>query len=146
MSRPGLTPYKNGSTMKKILITGGAGFIGSFLSKKLLSSGLEVVGIDNLNDYYDPALKQARLAQLHPEPNYTFIKMDLADRAAMEQLFADHHFDGVVNMAAQAGVRYSLTNPHAYADSNLLGFVNILEGCRHHEDTLAVLCCPDMTR
>ncbi|MEN8134285.1 MAG: NAD-dependent epimerase [Thermodesulfobacteriota bacterium] len=117
--------------MKKILITGGAGFIGSFLSKKLLSSGFEVVGIDNLNDYYDPALKQSRLDQLCPEPNYTFIKMDLADRTAMEQLFTDHHFNGVVNMAAQAGVRYSLTNPHAYTDSNLLGFVNVLEGCRH---------------
>ena len=119
--------------MKKILITGGAGFIGYFLSKKLLSSGLEVVGIDNLNDYYDPALKQSRLDQLCQEPNYTFIKMDLADRAGMEQLFSQHRFNYVMNLAAQAGVRYSLTNPHAYADSNLLGFVNILEGCRHNK-------------
>ena len=117
--------------MKKILITGGAGFIGYFLSQKLLALGLEVVGIDDLNDYYDPALKQARLDQLSAEPKYSFIKLDLADRTGMERLFIDQQFDIVVNMAAQAGVRYSLTNPHAYADSNLLGFVNVLEGCRH---------------
>ena len=117
--------------MKKILITGGAGFIGFFLSQKLLANGLEVVGIDNLNDYYDPALKQARLDQLRAEPQYSFINLDLADRTGMERLFAEQQFDAVVNLAAQAGVRYSLTNPHAYADSNLLGFVNVLEGCRH---------------
>jgi len=117
--------------MKKILITGGAGFIGYFLSKKLLSDGFEVVGIDNMNDYYDPSLKQARLDQLNSSPGYTFIKMDLADRPVMERLFDTHGFDAVVNLAAQAGVRYSLQNPHAYADSNLLGFVNVLEGCRH---------------
>jgi UDP-glucuronate 4-epimerase len=117
--------------MKKILITGGAGFIGYFLSQKLLALGLEVVGIDDLNDYYDPALKQARLDQLSAEPKYSFIKLDLADRTGMERLFIDQQFDIVVNMAPQAGVRYSLTNPHAYADSNLLGFVNLLEGCRH---------------
>ncbi len=117
--------------MKKILITGGAGFIGYFLSKKLLADGFEVIGIDNMNDYYDPSLKQARLNQLTADPKYTFIKMDLADRPAMEELFIRQQFDAVVNLAAQAGVRYSLTNPHAYADSNLLGFVNVLEGCRH---------------
>lgn len=116
--------------MKKILITGAAGFIGSFLSRKLLDQGWEVVGIDNLNDYYDPGLKRARLQWL-VSPAFTFCEIDLADRERMEQLFAAHHFDAVVNLAAQAGVRYSLTNPHAYASSNLLGFVNILEGCRH---------------
>jgi UDP-glucuronate 4-epimerase len=116
--------------MRKILVTGAAGFIGSFLSRKLLSQGWEVVGIDNLNAYYDPDLKRARLQWL-AIPGFTFLELDLADRPGMEQLFAAHRFDAVVNLAAQAGVRYSLTNPHAYADSNLLGFVNILEGCRH---------------
>jgi len=116
--------------MKKILVTGAAGFIGSFLSRKLLEQGWEVVGIDNLNDYYDPGLKRARLQWLDL-PAFTFQELDIADRAGMERLFASHRFDAVVNLAAQAGVRYSLTNPHAYADSNLLGFVNILEGCRH---------------
>jgi UDP-glucuronate 4-epimerase len=119
--------------MKKILITGGAGFIGYFLSQKLLVLGFEVVGIDNLNDYYDPGLKQARLDQLSAEPKYSFIKLDLADGTGMERLFVEQQFDTVVNMAAQAGVRYSLINPHAYADSNLLGFVNLLEGCRHNK-------------
>ena len=121
--------FKN--NMNKVLITGGAGFIGYFLSQKLLSSGLEVVGIDNLNDYYDPGLKQSRLDQLRAESKYSFVKLDLADRMGMERLFVEQRFDAVVNLAAQAGVRYSLTNPHAYADSNLLGFVNVLEGCRH---------------
>lgn len=116
--------------MRKILITGAAGFIGSFLSRKLLGQGWQVVGIDNLNDYYDPNLKRARLQWLN-QPGFTFLELDLADRVGTEQLFAAHRFDAVVNLAAQAGVRYSLTNPHAYADSNLLGFVNILEGCRH---------------
>ena len=116
---------------KKILITGSAGFIGFFLSKKLLKDGFEVVGIDNLNDYYDPALKNSRLAEIPADSAYTFEKIDLADRAAMTELFSKHKFDAVMNLAAQAGVRYSLTNPHAYADSNLIGFVNILEGCRH---------------
>jgi len=117
--------------MKKILITGAAGFIGFYLSKKLLKDGFEVVGIDNLNDYYDPALKKARLAEIPAGSAYSFEKIDLADRVAMAELFSRHKFDAVMNLAAQAGVRYSLTNPHAYADSNLIGFVNILEGCRH---------------
>jgi UDP-glucuronate 4-epimerase len=117
--------------MKKILITGGAGFIGFFLSRELLRHGFQVVGIDNLNDYYDPALKQSRLDLLTGQADYTFIKLDLADRIGMPALFTEHQFDGVVNLAAQAGVRYSLENPLAYADSNLIGFVNVLEGCRH---------------
>ena len=116
--------------MKKILVTGAAGFIGSFLCRKLFDQGWEVVGIDNLNDYYDPGLKRARLSWLEAS-RFTFHTLDLADREEMAQLFAAQHFDVVVNLAAQAGVRYSLTNPHAYADSNLLGFVNVLEGCRH---------------
>ncbi len=116
--------------MKKILITGAAGFIGSFLAKRLLAEGWQVVGIDNLNDYYDPGLKKARLGWLN-SPAFSFQPLDLADRVGMEQLFATHRFTAVVNLAAQAGVRYSLSNPHAYGDSNLLGFLNILEGCRH---------------
>ncbi len=116
--------------MKKALITGAAGFIGSFLARKLVDQGWEVIGIDNLNNYYDPALKKARLEWLDL-PAFTFLELDLADREGMEQLFASHRFDAVVNLAAQAGVRYSLSNPHAYASSNLLGFLNILEGCRH---------------
>lgn len=117
--------------IKKILITGAAGFIGFFLAKRLLADGLEVVGIDNLNDYYDPALKKARLQQLEPLSGFSFVHGDLADRPAIAALFARHHFDAVVNLAAQAGVRYSLENPHSYVDSNVVGFVNILEGCRH---------------
>ncbi len=115
----------------KVLVTGAAGFIGYHLSEKLLSRGDEVVGIDNLNDYYDVNLKFARLENLKKQQAFSFIKLDLADRAGMEKLFQDHHFDRVVNLAAQAGVRYSIENPHAYVDSNLVGFVNILEGCRH---------------
>ncbi len=118
--------------INKILITGAAGFIGFFLARRLLSAGLEVVGLDNLNDYYDPALKKGRLEQLAPLPGFTFVRQDLAERPAVEQLFAEHKFDAVVNLAAQAGVRYSLENPHAYVDSNLVGFVNVLEGCRHN--------------
>ncbi len=116
--------------LKKVLITGAAGFIGYFLVKKLLGQGLAVVGIDNLNDYYDPELKRARLRQLQGEAGFAFAPVDLADRPAMAELFAQHGFTAVVNLAAQAGVRYSLENPHAYADTNLLGFLNVLEGCR----------------
>jgi UDP-glucuronate 4-epimerase len=117
--------------VKKILITGGAGFIGYFLSQELLRLGFQVVGIDNLNDYYDPKLKQSRLDLLAGNGNYEFVQLDLADRVGMPALFEKYRFDAVVNLAAQAGVRYSLENPLAYADSNLIGFVNVLEGCRH---------------
>jgi UDP-glucuronate 4-epimerase len=116
----------------KILVTGAAGFIGFHVSQVLCGRGDEVVGIDNLNDYYAVSLKEARLAQLEPLENFRFIKLDLADRSGMEQLFAVEKFDRVVHLGAQAGVRYSIENPHAYADSNLIGFLNILEGCRHH--------------
>ena len=116
----------------KILITGVAGFIGMHLAQRLLQQGVEVVGIDNLNDYYAVSLKQDRLKQLTPLPNFRFIQMDMADRTAMEALFAEEKFLRVVNLAAQAGVRYSLQNPHAYINSNVVGFLNVLEGCRHH--------------
>ena len=114
-----------------LLVTGCAGFIGFHLAQRLLGEGRSVVGIDNLNDYYDPALKLARLAMLQAHPNFVFQKLDLADRAGMQALFAQHRFAAVAHLAAQAGVRYSLERPHAYADSNLEGFVNVLEGCRH---------------
>jgi len=117
--------------IRKVLITGAAGFIGYHLAKRLLSEGCAVVGLDNLNDYYDPALKEARLDQLRAFAAFTPVRADLEDRQAMEDLFAAHHFDVVVNLAAQAGVRYSLQNPHSYVQSNLVGFINILEGCRH---------------
>jgi len=116
----------------KILVTGAAGFIGMHTALRLLERGDEVIGIDNLNDYYEVSLKEARLAQLKDKPGFRFIKMDIADRTAIAQLFADEKFEKVIHLAAQAGVRYSITNPHAYADSNLVGFVNILEGCRHN--------------
>ncbi len=119
--------------MPKILVTGAAGFIGFHVSKRLLQDGYEVCGIDNLNDYYDVALKQARLSQLRSNANFNFNKLDLCDRAGMEKLFADHEFEAVINLAAQAGVRYSLENPWAYIDSNVTGFVNILEGCRRQQ-------------
>ncbi len=115
----------------KILVTGAAGFIGMHASERLLARGDEVVGLDNLNDYYDPTLKEARLARLSPNAGFRFVRMDVADRAGMEKLFADESFDRVIHLAAQAGVRYSLQNPHAYIDSNVVGFMNILEGCRH---------------
>jgi UDP-glucuronate 4-epimerase len=116
----------------KILVTGAAGFIGMHLAKRLLERGDEVVGIDNLNDYYDVQLKHDRLKLIEGFDKFTFIKMDMADRDAMAALFKEHQFNRVMNLAAQAGVRYSLKNPHAYVDSNLVGFVNILEGCRHN--------------
>ncbi len=114
-----------------VLVTGAAGFIGMHVAQRLLDAGHEVVGIDDLNTYYDPALKQARLDRLLPQAGFRFEKLDIADRPGMTRLFEGHAFDQVVHLAAQAGVRYSITNPHAYADSNLVGFVNILEACRH---------------
>jgi UDP-glucuronate 4-epimerase len=116
----------------KVLVTGAAGFIGMHVSQLLLARGDEVVGLDNLNDYYDPQLKLDRLARLTPHGNFRFVKMDVADREGVAALFTDEKFDRVVHLAAQAGVRYSLENPHAYIDSNVVGFTNILEGCRHH--------------
>ena len=115
----------------KFLVTGAAGFIGFHACKRLLQAGHEVVGLDNMNDYYDVNLKQARLDLLQ-SPLFSFHKIDLADRVRMEQLFVAEKFDRVIHLAAQAGVRYSLENPHAYADSNLIGYLNILEGCRHN--------------
>lgn len=117
--------------MGKVLVTGAAGFIGYHLCQHLLAGGESVVGLDNLNSYYDVNLKQARLEQLLPNPRFEFVKLDLADRQGMAELFAQQQPDRVVHLAAQAGVRYSLKNPHAYVDSNLVGFTNILEGCRH---------------
>jgi UDP-glucuronate 4-epimerase len=114
-----------------VLVTGAAGFIGFHVSRRLLSRGDTVVGFDNLNPYYDPQLKRDRLALLTSEPGFRFVEGDLADRDAIPKLFAEGRFDRVVHLAAQAGVRYSLQNPHAYVDANLTGFVNILEGCRH---------------
>lgn len=119
--------------MKQILVTGAAGFIGYHTCEKLLASGFEIVGIDNLNDYYDVNLKKARLARLQDKRNFSFIPLDLADRQGMEDLFSSRKFDTVIHLAAQAGVRYSIQNPHAYIDSNLVGFIHILEGCRHHQ-------------
>ena len=116
----------------RVLVTGAAGFIGAALSERLLGRGDEVLGVDNLNAYYDPALKTARLDRLLPHAGFRFAKADIADRDAVPKLFADFRPERVVNLAAQAGVRYSLENPHAYVDANLVGFVNILEGCRHH--------------
>ena len=115
----------------RVLITGVAGFIGFHLGKRLLARGDEVLGLDNLNDYYDVTLKEARLAQLQGQPGFRFYKLDLADREGVPRFFKEHEPEVVVNLAAQAGVRYSQQNPHAYIDSNLLGFANILEGCRH---------------
>ena len=114
----------------KVLVTGCAGFIGFHLCQKLLQRGDHVIGVDNLNEYYDPTLKMARLTKLKDDANFTFFKLDIADRDAMSELFAKNAFTHVVNLAAQAGVRYSLTNPYAYIDSNLVGFGNILENCR----------------
>lgn len=117
----------------KVLVTGAAGFIGMHVVQILLKRGDKVVGIDNLNDYYDPCLKHARLAQLTPSPNFKFIQGDIADRQTIEDLFVKEKPSRVINLAAQAGVRYSLKNPHAYIQTNLVGFGNLLEGCRHND-------------
>ena len=119
--------------MRRILVTGSAGFIGFHLSKSLLDDGYEVLGIDNLNDYYDPNLKLARLNIIEGYPNFTFQKIDISDRESLTKAFTDFKPQKVVNLAAQAGVRYSLDNPYAYKDSNLVGFLNLLELCRHNE-------------
>jgi len=118
--------------MKKILITGAAGFIGAHLSRKLINADWEVVGLDNLNDYYDPQLKMDRMAKLTKgSEKFVHVNIELSDREKMRDVFEQHKFDAVVNLAAQAGVRYSLINPHSYVDTNIVGFVNLLEGCRH---------------
>jgi UDP-glucuronate 4-epimerase len=116
----------------KVLVTGAAGFIGSFTAQRLLARGDEVVGLDNLNEYYDVNLKKARLARLQQQPGFRFALLDLVDRAGMAELFAKERFDRVVHLAAQAGVRYSMTNPHVYVDSNVTGTLHVLEGCKDH--------------
>jgi UDP-glucuronate 4-epimerase len=119
-------------TQNAILVTGAAGFIGFHVAQRLLSSGRDVVGLDSVNDYYDPALKWARVDILKRQPNFTFVRSDLADRERTRSLFEQHRFSVVIHLAAQAGVRYSLENPHAYTDANIEGFLNVLEGCRHN--------------
>ena len=118
--------------MVDVLLTGAAGFIGFHVAQRLLADGHRVLGLDSLNAYYDPTLKQARLDRLTPHAAFTFERLDVSDRAGMAELFARHRPARVVHLAAQAGVRYSLQNPHAYVDANLVGFLNVLEGCRHH--------------
>ena len=120
-------------TDKSILVTGAAGFIGLHVTQLLLSAGRKVVGVDNLNDYYDRKLKEARLDILRRQANFTFVRLDLASRDATRSLFAQHRFPTVIHLAAQAGVRYSLQNPYAYVDANIEGFLNVLEGCRHND-------------
>ena len=115
------------------MVTGAAGFIGFHTARQLLAEGRDVVGLDSLNSYYDPALKQARLQILRQHPRFTFVQTDLADRPAIASLFASHRFEVVVHLAAQAGVRHSIDHPHAYVDANLEGFANVLEGCRHNQ-------------
>jgi UDP-glucuronate 4-epimerase len=116
-----------------ILVTGAAGFIGFHVARRLLAEGCSVVGLDNLNNYYDPALKQARLDILRAEARFSFVQAELAERSAIAALFGEHRFPTVIHLAGQAGVRHSIDHPHAYVDANLEGFVNVLEGCRHHE-------------
>src|SRR6516225_236198 len=116
-----------------VLVSGAAGFIGFGLARHLLAAGHPVIGVDSVNDYYDPTLKEARLRELATHPHFTFHRLDLADRSATEKLFGSRRFPRVVHLAAQAGVRYSLQNPHAYLDANLAGFLNVLEGCRHRK-------------
>jgi UDP-glucuronate 4-epimerase len=116
-----------------VLITGAAGFIGFHVARRLLAEGRHVVGLDSLNSYYDPALKRSRLDILRPDSRFRFVQADLADRPSISALFAEHRFATVVNLAAQAGVRHSIDHPHSYADANLEGFLNVLEGCRHYE-------------
>ena len=119
--------------MQSILVTGAAGFIGFHVARRVLADGGAVVALDNLNSYYDPGIKKARIAELAAYPNFHFEHLDVADRGAIAELFATYHFECVIHLAAQAGVRYSLLDPHAYVDSNLTGFLNILEGCRRIE-------------
>ncbi len=119
------------AALTPVLVTGAAGFIGFHVARRLLQDGKPVVGLDNLNAYYDPVLKQARLAKLEKLPGFNFVKLDLADRNGMNAFFKELRFEHVVHLAAQAGVRHSLTDPHAYVDANLTGFLNVLEGCRH---------------
>ena len=126
-------PPEDTMSDQTILVTGAAGFIGFHVARQLLAQGRDVVGLDSLNTYYDPALKQARLNILRDDPRFNFVQTDLADRAAMAALFARHRFAVVIHLAAQAGVRYSIDHPHAYVDANLEGFANVLEGCRHNQ-------------
>jgi len=121
------------ATVNPILVTGAAGFIGFHVARRLVEAGRDVIGVDNLSSYYDPKLKQARLRELAGAKNFKFVRLELADRAATAALFAEHRFPFVIHLAAQAGVRHSLVDPHAYASANLDGFLNILEGCRHHD-------------
>ncbi len=121
------------NTTYKYLVTGAAGFIGMYTAKRLLEQGHQVIGLDNLNSYYEPELKQYRLAQLMPFEAFTFVQMDLADREGMAALFAEKQFDRVIHLAAQAGVRYSIENPFAYVDSNMVGMMTVLEGCRNNQ-------------
>jgi UDP-glucuronate 4-epimerase len=119
--------------MDPVLVTGAAGFIGFHTARRLLERGTPVVGLDSMDAYYDPSLKEARRRELEKSPGFRFVHLDLADRAGVAALFAQHRFPYVIHLAAQAGVRYSLVDPHAYVDANLQGFINVLEGCRHHE-------------